>query len=237
MSPPPDFTPDASAPSGKRIVLDDSPWVASVSFMPVERPGAMLVPPDGTWDLVFIRDEHGMRAIRTGLSTKAVRLRHTGTEEILAISFKASVKLAAVDPIASLDRGYVLPGDDRRFAIAGEKFEIPAFNNADLFVERLAKNGLIQANPAVQSILDGEPISVSARTLQRQFKLTTGMTHKRFTMIERARLAAANLRQGKTAQDVAHALGYYDQAHLINSLRDIVGQTPAQLGRLTAPRF
>jgi hypothetical protein len=237
MSPPPNFTPDASAPSGRRIVFDDSPWVASVSFMPVQRPGAMLVPPDGTWDLVFIRDENGMRAIRTGLSTKAVRLRHTGTEEILAISFKASVKLAAADPIASLDKGYVLPGDHRRFGIAGEIFEIPAFNNADLFVERLAKNGLIQANPAIQSILDGEPIAVSARTLQRQFKLTTGMTHKRFTMIERARLAAESLRNGEAAQEVVHALGFYDQAHLINSLREIVGQTPSQLGRLEAPLF
>jgi methylphosphotriester-DNA--protein-cysteine methyltransferase len=131
----------------------------------------------------------------------------------------------------------VLQGDHRRFSIAGEVLEIPAFDNADVFVERLRKRGLLRSNPAVQAILDGERISVSARTLQRQFKLTTGMTHKRFTMIERARLAAASLRKGEAAQNVVHALGFYDQAHLINSLRDIFGQTPSQLGLMEAPRF
>lgn len=216
-------------------MLDDSPLVAAVSSMAVERPGVMLVPPDGTWDLVFIRDASGMRAIRTGLSTRAVRLWHGGTEEILAISFKASVRMVAADPVASLDKGYVLRGDERRFTLAGEVFEIPTFSNADVFVERLRKQGLIQPNPAIQAILDGEPIAVSARTLQRQFKLTTGMTHKRFTMIERARLAAESLRKGEAAQNVVHALGFYDQAHLINSLREIVGQTPSQLGRSRGP--
>lgn len=215
--------------SSKRIVIDDSPLVAAVSFMRVERAGNMLVPPDGTWDLVFIRDADGMRAIRTGLTTRAVRLRHTGTEEILAISFKASVTMAGVDPVVSLDNGYVLEGDRRRFVVAGEILEIPTFDNADVFVERLEKLGLLQANPAIQSILDGEPVAVSARTLQRQFKLTTGMTHKRFTMIERAKLAAESLRRGQAAQNVVHTLGFYDQAHLINSLREIIGQTPSQI--------
>lgn len=234
MSPPPSPDPGSSVSSGKTLLLDDSPFVAAVSFMQVERPGAMLVPPDGTWDLVFIRDARGTHAIRTGLTTRAVELRHNGNEEILAISFRASVKLAAVDPVASLDQGYLLQGDRRRFWVAGEVHEIPTFQNADVFVERLIKRGLLQANPAIQSILDGEPIAVSARTLQRQFKLTTGMTHKRFTMIERARLAAASLRKGEAAQNVVHALGFYDQAHLINSLREIVGLTPSQLGTLQA---
>jgi len=222
--------------ASKTILLEDSPLVKAISFMCVERPGVMLVPPDGTWDLVFIRDKHGTRAIRTGLSTTSVRLQHNGSEEILAISFRASAKLTAVDAVASLDKGFLLQGDHKRVAVAGEKFEVPAFHNADVFVERLARQGLIQANPAIQSILDGEPIALSARTLQRQFKLTTGMTHKRFTMIERARLAAASLRKGEAAQNVVHDLGFYDQAHLINSLRDILGQTPSQLGHLDPPR-
>ena len=55
-------------------------------------------------------------------------------------------------------------------------------------------------------------------------------------MIERARLAAASLRKGETAQNVVHSLGFYDQAHLINSLREIVGQTPSQLGIPEVPR-
>ncbi len=197
--------------------------------MQVQRAGSLLVPPDGTWDFVFIRSAQGTCVIRSGLTTKPVRLRYTGTEEVLAVSFKASVRMMAADPVASLDQGFVLAGDHKRFAIGGEIFEIPTFGNADVFVERLQKHGLLERNAAVQAILDGEPIAASARTLQRQFKLTTGMTHKRFTMIERAKLAAQRLRQGEATQNVTHALGFYDQAHLINSLREIVGLTPSQL--------
>jgi methylphosphotriester-DNA--protein-cysteine methyltransferase len=87
----------------------------------------------------------------------------------------------------------------------------------------------LRANWAVQSVLEGEPSAKSVRTVQRQFKVTTGMTYKRFTMIERARLAAEYLRKGQSAQNVVHALGFYDQAHLINSLRAIIGLTPSQL--------
>lgn len=215
----------------KPAFIEDSPFVAKVSFWRVEQAGATLVPPDATWDLVFIRNGHGLRAIRTGMTTKAVRLSHVENEEFLAISFKASVNIATIDPVASLDNGYVLQSDQKRFSIAGEVFEIPTFANADVFVDRLSKAGVLRVNRSVDSILDGESIALSERTLQRQFKATTGMTYKRFTMIERARSAAARLEKGESVHDVAHALGFYDQAHLVNSLREIIGRTPSQLNR------
>lgn len=211
--------------------IERSPFVARVSLLRIERAGEILVPPDSTWDLVFIRNAQGLRAIRTGMTTRAVRLVHGENEEILAISFKASVTIATIDPVASLDNGYVLESDRRRFSIAGDVFEIPTFSNADVLVDRLTRAGLLRVNRPVESVLNGESIAVSERSLQRQFKATTGMTYKRFTMIERARVATERLANGDSVQDVAHALGFYDQAHLINSLREIVGQTPSQLNR------
>ena len=89
----------------------------------------------------------------------------------MRISFKPSAKIETVDSIASLDKGYVLQGDHNRFAIAGDIFEIPTFDNADVLVDRLKKRGLLKSNPSIQAILDGEPFAASARTLQRQFKL------------------------------------------------------------------
>jgi hypothetical protein len=215
----------------KVSTLEKSPFVARVSLLQVDRASETLATPDGTWDLVFIQNAQGMRAIRTGLTTRPVRLWHSEGERVLAISFKPSINMATVDPVASLDRGYVLEGDRKRFSVAGGVFEIPTFDNADVFVDRLAKAGLLRANHAVQSILDGQPVGISERSLQRQFKITSGMTYKRFTMIERAGLAAERLRRGESAQNVVHALGFYDQAHLINSLREIIGQTPSQLDR------
>jgi AraC-like DNA-binding protein len=43
------------------------------------------------------------------------------------------------------------------------------------------------------------------------------------------------LRMGQAAADVAFALGYADQAHMINSLKAIMGQTPGQIAREAVP--
>ena len=74
-------------------------------------------------------------------------------------------------------------------------------------------------------------MAMSERTLQRHFLKTTGLTYKHFTLIQRAQQAMAMLRAGQPAADVVFALGYADQAHMINSLRQIMGQTPGQIAR------
>ena len=81
------------------------------------------------------------------------------------------------------------------------------------------------------SIVEGRPKAMTERTLQRHFLKTTGLTYKAFTQIERAQKAVALLQQGRPAADVAFALGYSDQPHMIRSLRAIMGQTPGQIAR------
>jgi len=46
--------------------------------------------------------------------------------------------------------------------------------------------------------------------------------------------AASLLQMGQPALDVAFALGYTDQSHMIKSLKQILGQTPTQL-KFSAP--
>jgi methylphosphotriester-DNA--protein-cysteine methyltransferase len=57
------------------------------------------------------------------------------------------------------------------------------------------------------------------------------MTHTTFRKIQRARYAASLLRQGVSIADAVHEAGYYDQAHLSRSLRNLIGETPAGIGR------
>ena len=64
--------------------------------------------------------------------------------------------------------------------------------------------------------------------MQRHFLRTTGLTYKTFTQIERAQKAMALLQMGRPAADVAFALGYSDQPHLIRSLKAIMGETPGR---------
>ena len=65
--------------------------------------------------------------------------------------------------------------------------------------------------------------------MQRHFLKTTGLTYKTFTQIERAQQAMALIAQGRPAADVAFALGYSDQPHMIRSIKAIMGQTPGQI--------
>ena len=57
------------------------------------------------------------------------------------------------------------------------------------------------------------------------------MTRARIRQIERAREATALLRDGAAAIDVAHDLGYFDQAHLTHSVAHFIGQTPTRIAR------
>ena len=123
------------------------------------------------------------------------------------------------NPLLRFDGYYVL----------SDVLEIPNFGNADVFAQRLLRADIVQSNDVVAAILNGHPKAMSERTLQRHFLKTSGLTYKAFTQIERAQKAMGLLQIGRPAADVAFALGFTDQAHMINSLRAIMGQTPRQI--------
>jgi AraC-like DNA-binding protein len=50
-------------------------------------------------------------------------------------------------------------------------------------------------------------------------------------LVQRAQKAVAMLQMGRPAVDVALTLGFSDQAHMINSLKAIMGQTPKEIVR------
>jgi hypothetical protein len=128
--------------------------------------------------------------------------------------------------------GLTLPdASGRTFYLNDSAWEYPGFENADTFVNRLVSKGLIVRDAFVEDALRGLPEPVSQRTEQRRFLRTTGLTRARIRQIERAREATALLRDGASAIDVAHDLGYFDQAHLTHSVVHFIGQTPSQIAR------
>jgi AraC-like DNA-binding protein len=119
----------------------------------------------------------------------------------------------------------------RRFWLGGAAWEIPSFENAETFVSRLARRGVIAYDRAVGAALLGDPQALTRRSVQRHFLHVAGMTQSRFRQIERARHAVHLLRSGSSILDVVHEAGYFDQAHLTRSLRHLIGQTPLKLQR------
>ncbi len=111
----------------------------------------------------------------------------------------------------------------------GSAWELPTFENADVFVDRLIRKGILVRDPLVEAVIRGHTPDVSMRSLQYRFLQATGLTHKTIQQIERARSAVSLLEQGTPISDTALELGYFDQARLTNSLKRFIGKTPAQI--------
>ena len=125
-----------------------------------------------------------------------------------------------------------LPGAFRnRFRLDGSSWDFPDDNTAEVFVSRLAQRGLITRDPAVVAVLDGDITAIANRRTQRHFLLATGMSHTAMRQIERARTATQLLRAGLSPTEAAIEAGYFDQAHLTRSLRQLIGLTPARIAR------
>ncbi len=121
----------------------------------------------------------------------------------------------------------------RSFWLQGSACEYPDFENAETFVGRLLRAGLLARDPAVSAAWEGDRRALSRRSVQRHFLHATGMTHAAHRQIQRARHATDLLRDGASIVDTVHEAGFFDQAHLTRSLRRLIGETPTRLRQQT----
>jgi hypothetical protein len=115
------------------------------------------------------------------------------------------------------------------FWLMGASWQIPEYENLEVFVERLVREGLLVREPVIHTALRGNPTDVSVRSVQRKFLHATGLTQGAISQIDRARHATLLLQQGVSILDTVDQAGYADQPHLTRSLKHYIGQTPAQL--------
>lgn len=181
-------------------------------------------------EMVVTKQEGQVRFTVIGPQTKVQRANIPKDAEFIGITFKPGIFMPAL-PIKDLvDNGIELAQpDNHAFWLQGATWEIPNFENVDTFVARLIHQGYLVREPLVESTLNGEVSDLSVRSVQRRFLRTTGLTHGTLYQIERARKAMALLQQGVSILDTVDLVGYYDQSHMTNSLKQYTGQTPAQL--------
>jgi hypothetical protein len=213
-----------------------TPFVRAITRTVFTGPSQTPMRPDGCWDMVFLKRGDDLMVLRTGLTTKTVIHEAAAGDEILSIAFAPDTFMPLMPGELMLNEGVPLQKIGRdRFWIGTDVVEIPDFGNADAFVDSLVRREIVQRNGLVTSIVSGQPMAMTERTMQRHFLRTTGLTYKSFTQIERAQKAMALLQMGRPAADVAFALGYADQPHLIRSLKAIMGETPRALAAQAAP--
>jgi AraC-like DNA-binding protein len=153
--------------------------------------------------------------------------------EFLGIDLKSGVFLPDLPPGQIMDlRDANLPdASDSSFWLGGSAWSYPEYDNADTFVDRLVRTGLLVRDPLVAAVLQGHPHDMSPRSIQYRFLQATGLTQRTIHQIERARQAAALLEQGRSISDVVYEAGYFDQPHLTRALKRFLGLTPAHLAR------
>lgn len=165
-----------------------------------------------------------------GPETKATPAHCPVHDEFVGIVLKCGAFISHLPAGNLTDDAVTLPSaTNTTFWLGGSSWQFPTYDNADAFIERLARDEILTFEPVVDAALQGQPNYLSLRSEQRRFLRATGLTHSAVRQIERARYATTLLRQGVSIFDAVFQAGYFDQPHLTRSLRYYIGQTPAQI--------
>ena len=195
--------------------------------------GFFLSMAESSIELVFTRLPGFAAATLRGPVSKGQLVECPANGEWLAVRFRLGTYFPLFPTAALIDHQSVdlpvLAGD--RFWLAGHAWEIPRYDDAEQLVARLAQAGAIALSDATNAAIEHDHAHMSRRSIQRHFRTVTGMTFSAYQQIERARHATGLLLNGRSILDAAFDAGYFDQAHLTRSLRQLIGATPARLVR------
>ena len=159
-----------------------------------------------------------------------------GGGEWFGIILRPGAYLPWLPPERLVDGQIDLPVVARNaFWFSGSTWQLPYYENADTFIDWLARKGLLVCDPVVDAALQGPLSGCDPRTIQRHFRRSTGLTHSAAWQIERARYATCLLQEGVSILDTVEQAGYFDQPHLTRSLKRYIGQTPAQIREQSRP--
>lgn len=210
----------------------DSPLVETVWRTCSEGGGSFISPAEAHWGMVVTRQKGKTILTVRGPETKAMPAPIPENAEFFGIIFKLGTFMPHLPTRNLVDEEIHLPdATSRSVWLASSAWELPTFENADTFIQRLVHNGLLVRDEIVDAALQGHLDRVSLRSVQRRFLRVTGLTQNHIRQIERARYALSLLQQGLPILSAVDQAGYFDQSHLTRSLKHFTGQTPAQIAR------
>lgn len=214
--------------------------------------GSHRVLPDGCVD-VIVHVERGTAEL-VGTMTHALEVPLTPVE-LVAVRFKpgtgaaltgcALAELTDLQPdlldvlgrsgVRCRDGGLVdcvsraaTPGERIAVLIDWLRVRLAGAPGPDPMVAHAVAELVTAGAPRIDALAD--ELGVSRQLLARRFRREVGVTPKQLARIARMQRAAAALARG--APDLARLaveLGYFDQAHLANDLRELLGATPTAL--------
>jgi AraC-like DNA-binding protein len=210
--------------------LVESPYIEWVAHGYTVADGLEMRPAEYNWHLIFTRQAGILRILVVGALEEARPLRYVAGAETLWIRFKVGTFMPHLPAPATLNREINLPeGSGDNFWLQDKVWEIPSFENADIFVDQLVRAGALTYDPLIDAALRDEPADTAERTVRHRFRHSTGLRQNYIRQIQRAQRAVELLQQGNSIVDTAYELGYADQPHLTRSLKRLLGYTPREI--------
>jgi AraC-like DNA-binding protein len=215
----------------------DSPFVERVWRCHSEGADPFLSIAASRCELVVSRLGGKVTMTVRGPETRATSLGDCpGDGEWIGILLKLGTFLPRLPTRTLVDTGVNLPAvSGNSFWLFDSVWQLPDYDNADTFIDRIVRKGELARDPVVDATLQGHLKDRSTSTIQRRFLRVTGLTQGTTRQIERARYATQLLQQGVSIPDTVLRAGYFDQPHLTRSLKYLIGQTPAQIREKSRP--
>ncbi len=209
----------------------DSPFVERVWRSHSESSNPFLSIAVNHCEFVVSRLQGKVTMTLRGPETKATPIGNAPAEgEWVGILLKLGMFLPHLPTSRLVDSRVDLPAaSSNSFWLGSSAWQFPDSENAENFIERLVREGLLLRDPVIEAALQGQIKDLTKRAVQYRFLQATGITQSTARQIERARYATILLQQGVSILDTIQQTGYYDQPHLNRSLKRFIGQTPAQL--------
>jgi hypothetical protein len=205
-----------------------SPYVDVVWHTEDQTDGVYVASADACWDMIFIKTNEGKSTVLfSGPSSKTTLVPYSKGNKNFGIRFKTGVIFTNIPVTDMVDVTKALPmptGDT--FILQDITWKLPTYENIDEFLAKLEEDGLINIDPVVRDVLENKVVKMSARSIQRHFAMTIGLSPRSVKQITSARKAVELLLQGKSLVEVSYQLGYADLPHMIRMLKRFTGYTP-----------
>lgn len=207
----------------------DSPFVERVWMTQSDRAGSFTSISTVVWSMVISKCDGRIAMSLHGPETRATRKEFPAEAEWFGIAFKLGTFVPQLPPSAFIDDIFLPDGSGCSFSLGHSAWQFPNYENADTFVDRLVRAGVLVHDPLLNAVQQGHSPSLSLRMVQYRARRSIGLSQRTIRQIERARYAATLLKQGVSIFDTVYEAGYSDQPHLTRSLKHFIGLTPAEI--------
>src|SRR5579859_7710231 len=145
----------------------DSPLVESIWRTQSEGGGSFTSVAESHWGLVVTRQVGKVWLTVRGPETKASPAPIPEDAEFFGIVFKLGTYMPHFPAASLVNAETNLPETLRgTFRLNSSTWQFPDFDNADTFVNRLVRQGLLAHDPVVDAVLRGDEQALSLRSVQ-----------------------------------------------------------------------